>query len=188
VKIFKQNIEDSVRRISFFEIVPQSNGVGDGSQIGGNAAWDVAPQTMTPSPTIRLIHQSAKDYILKTRALQGSRQGGPLIRGLSNLDDGDITAILVTVLKFSDFEHGPVREFPGSNERFGAAFQARIEEVGLLEYAAAHWFYHMRRVASPSDSLVLLVDSFAARPHNNVRFWCQVCNFLWRRHTDFVDH
>jgi len=183
------NIEDFVRRIPFFEVVPPPDKVGDSSPNCDNVEWrDLPSQTMTSSATVRLIHQSAKNYILKARVLQGGKQQGPLVRGVFNLDDADIAAALVTVLKFSDFENGPAREFPGSDERFGAAFQAHIEGFGLLEYAASYWCYHMRRVADPSDRLISLVDSFAARAHNNVRFWCQVSNFLLIGHTDFVDN
>ncbi|KAK3376549.1 hypothetical protein B0T24DRAFT_665473 [Lasiosphaeria ovina] len=140
------NIEDFVRRISFFEIVPPpedrpADGKADG--VSNLQRWPEFPlQTITPSPTIRLIHQSAKDYILKTTVLPGGQQKDSL---------------------------------------------AHVERFGILEYAAAYWYYHIRRVARPTGGLISLVDSFAAGAENNVRFWYQINYFLLIGHTDCAD-
>ncbi|KAK4205591.1 hypothetical protein QBC40DRAFT_291622 [Triangularia verruculosa] len=186
------NIEDFVRRISFFEIVPPPERLDGGEEKGGNAASSGRPHfashTMTPSPTIRLIHQSAKDYILKTTVSTEGRKGDLQPKDVPTLDDGDITAVLVTVLKYSDFENGAVRDIPGSDERFIDAFKGYIERFGLLEYAAYYWPYHMSRMAMPSDELIRLVDSFVTYAQNHVRFWCQVRDFIRFRHPDFVDN
>lgn len=185
------NLESVVQRIPFLEITRPD----EECEESDDDPTDEEPtddrirnpsRAMTPSSTVRLIHQSAKDYLLKTSTPFG---GETESKGLNlyKFDDSNIAGLCVTLLKFRDFATGPVRDCP-EGVRFVDYFQEYIEKFGLLEYASSFWSYHLQRVPEPDDELKSLVNSFACDSHNHVRFFSQVANFVTLgRHTDFVD-
>ena len=181
-----RNIESVVRRIPFLELVSADDRPDDFSPFptSDGTAIENPHSPMTPSCTVRLIHQSAKEYLLAYADRLGDKADKKGLQ-LPKFDDANIAGLCVTFLKFRDFEEGAVRECEGAP--FADFFQAHIESFDLLEYASSFWSYHLRRV-EPDPELVSLVCSFVCDSHNNIRFWCQVANFVMLgRHTDFVD-
>ncbi|KAF2814859.1 uncharacterized protein BDZ99DRAFT_472230 [Mytilinidion resinicola] len=180
------NIENVVQRIPFLEIVnPDEEHKESDNEFSDNGMRQPS-QAMTPSSTVRLIHQSAKDYLLKTATPFGGEMEGKG-RTLPNFDDSNIAALCTTLLKFQDFATGPVRECP-EGVRFVDYFQEYIEKFGLMEYASSFWGYHLQRVPEPDDVLKSLVNSFACDSPNHVRAYCQARNFVTLgRDTDLVE-
>ncbi|KAF2497249.1 hypothetical protein BU16DRAFT_354597 [Lophium mytilinum] len=179
------NIESVVQRIPFLEIISPDEETEESDDGPSDNEFEPA-QTMSPSSTVRLIHQSAKDYLLKTSTPFGGEMEAKGFT-LPKFDDSNIAALCTTLLKFEDFSAGPVRECP-DGVRFADYFQDYIEGFGLLEYAASFWGYHLQRVSEPDDALKFLVNSFACDSPNHVRLYCQVGNFVtFGRDTDFVE-
>lgn len=185
------NLESVVQRIPFLEITrpdeecEESDDELTDEELADDRMWQPS-HAMTPSSTVRLIHQSAKDYLLKTATPFGG-ETERMALNLPKFDDYNIAALCVTLLKFRDFATGPVRDCP-EGVRFADYLQEYIEKFGLLEYASSFWSYHLQRVPEPDDELKSLVNSFACDSHNNVRFYCQVANFVvFRGRTDFID-
>lgn len=181
-----RNIESVVRSIPFLELVGPDDRPDDFSPFptSDDTTIENPHRPMTPSCTVRLIHQSAKEYLLAYADQLGDKADKKGLQ-LPKFDDANIAGLCVTFLKFRDFEKGAVRECEGAP--FSEFFQAHIESFDLLEYASSFWAYHLRRV-EPDPELVSLVCSFACDSHNNIRSWCQVANFvIFGGHTDFVD-
>lgn len=104
-------LEELVQRISFLEIAPPKELCEEFAQeLTADGTWH-SSQAMTPSSTVRLIHQSAKDYILGIVTPFGdeTKTKDPEIL---KFDDSDIAGLCVTLLKARDFATCPVRDWP----------------------------------------------------------------------------
>jgi hypothetical protein len=79
---------------------------------------------------VHLIHQSAKDFLLKNGQLAKAR----FCDGLH--PSTYLAKVCMTYLCFKDFEAGPCHD--------RAALQERKRQYPLLNYAAHHWYHHAR--------------------------------------------
>jgi hypothetical protein len=181
------NLDSVIQRIPFLEIAPPDEKCGNSRDELADDWLTLHPsQTMTPASTVRLIHQSAKEYLLKSASPFGEETSA-FGSHLPKFDHTNIGSLCVTFLKFRDFSTGPLRDCP-DGVRFADYFQEYIEGFGLLEYTSSFWGYHLQRVEKPDDELKSLVNSFACDSHDQVRFYCQVADFvLLGRYTDIVE-
>ena len=188
------DLESAVQRIPFLEVVSPDEEYEDSSDSESEEYDETDTEigvqhpsrTMSASPTVRLIHQSAKDYLLKTATPFG---GDIEVKGLNvpKFDDSNIASLCVTFLRFHDFDTGPVRDCP---ERMTITeyLQEYIEKFGLLEYSCSFWGYHLQHVREPDDELKNLVNDFVCDSHNHVRHLGQMANFVHFGWTDYIEN
>jgi len=173
-----RNIEYEVQRIPFLEIANHTVRSDDFSQLlSPKEIKDDAPQVSTvPPSTVRLIHQSAKEYLLNYLDHPEDIEHRNELR-LPKFGHADMAGLCVTFLKFNDFDGGPVRGRRDSIATLSEILKKQIESYDLLGYAANFWDYHLKQV-EPSEKLMALVCSFVCDAHNHVRFWYQVDKFM----------
>ena len=100
-----------MQRISLLEIAPPKELCEEFDQELTADGTRQPSQAMTPSSTVRLIRQSAKDDVLGivTPFGDGAETKYPEIL---KFDDSDISGLCVTLLKAGDFATCPVRDWP----------------------------------------------------------------------------
>ncbi|KAF3901380.1 hypothetical protein AA313_de0200504 [Arthrobotrys entomopaga] len=188
---FISNLEDVIGRIPFLEIVSEAelyekHARDEDTEI---MVFKMPEHAMTPTTTVRFIHQTAKEYILQIADSSNPPGTGKEATdpGWPSLDDLRLGNLCVKFLSFKDFESGPIRGFP-DGIRFRDGFKAYIESWGFLEYAASFWFWHLNRLPELDDDTKNFVSIFCCDLEENLRLWCQLANFiLLGEHTDLEE-
>jgi hypothetical protein len=123
---------------------------------------------MTPFSTVRLIHQSVKEYL--HQCLNHFEDFGHRNElRLPKFGHADMAGLCVTFLRFNDFNSGLLRT-SGDLSTSLSEILNKFECYDLLEYATSFWDYHLRQ-AEPDEELMALVCSFLCDAHDNLRFW-----------------
>ncbi|KAF3908292.1 hypothetical protein AA313_de0206413 [Arthrobotrys entomopaga] len=186
------DIERVIGRIPFLEIISPEQLVEsaeDDAENGQVQMNDWRPrQASKPSSTVRFIHQSAKEYILKSADTSYEEVSSDESRFVyPKLDDAIIGSLCVNFLSFKDFDSGPIREFK-EPVRFQEGFRKFMDECGFLEYGASYWTYHLNLASNLSDATKAHVADWICNRKNNMRLFAQVGNFCRRREwIDFID-
>ncbi|KAF8247369.1 hypothetical protein K440DRAFT_661477 [Wilcoxina mikolae CBS 423.85] len=171
------NIADEVQRISFLQIVPPDGEPNLSTEPRTPPARaDAVIQQIPLSFRVKLIHQSAKDYLI---SLKTSRE-------LPEFGHAQIAELCITFLKFNDFENFAKRQ-SFSSGRPREHMKARIERYNLLSYSAVFWSYHLKKVPEPSKHLIALACSFAGAS-NHVQNWYHTRNFELKGCTGYFDN
>jgi hypothetical protein len=172
-----RNIEYEVQRIPFLEIFNATARPNDISQLlSPIEVKDDAPQiTMTRFSTVRLIHQSAKEYLHQyLNHLEDLGHRNEL--RLPKFGHTDMAGLCVTFLRFNDFNTKLLRTSGDLSAPLSGILN-KFECYDLLEYAISFWDYHLRQV-EPDEELMALVCSFLCDAHDKLRFWNQVSTIL----------
>ncbi|EPS41851.1 hypothetical protein H072_4227 [Dactylellina haptotyla CBS 200.50] len=183
------DIERVIGRIPFLEIISAEQSLESDDDEGENRIHGWVPRRASaPSATVRFIHQSAREYILKSadtpenKNLDDDTQFAYPI-----LDDACIGNLCINFLSFKDFDNGPIREFK-EPVRFKDGFKKFLEECGFLEYSSTYWAYHFNRASDLNDATKAHVADWICNRKNNIRIWFQVMNFaMFSDWTDFID-
>ncbi|CAI6099559.1 unnamed protein product [Clonostachys chloroleuca] len=164
VRDIRRQIED----IPFLEIITVGSSVSAGTN-------------KDQSSTVRLIHQSAKDYLK------------PKLKSYEKL----IMRLCVTILKFEEFSDPSWQKIPPgypsesdmADETVIQEFRSRLQSFDPLYYAVLFWFVHLQAVGNPDDSTIALVCSFIAerKIRNNVRVWVQSFNLHHIAYPAYID-
>ncbi|KAK6064041.1 hypothetical protein SCUP515_12009 [Seiridium cupressi] len=132
---------------------------------------------------IRLVHASARDYLLSPEADIFENASDPMPTQLAGLH----TMILKKCLEFlaadtRDYVHvGPNQDT--SEERF----RQNLNSAPLLEYACNGWVYHFVRACKSADAFEPIKPQplgFLSSEEVVVK-WLQVFHFLWNVHAPF---
>ncbi|KAF8243652.1 hypothetical protein K440DRAFT_38350 [Wilcoxina mikolae CBS 423.85] len=185
------SIECEVQRIPFLEIVDAEDGPDEFQVYHLPEAKEVpyAYGTLIRASTVRLVHQSAKEYLLEYR-MRLQEIGQPSELRIPELGHAELASLCITFLKFEDFNTGPLqsRGNKAKQSTFTEVLRMKIKSYDFLEYAASFWAYHLNKLPGPDEELAKFVCTFICDAHNNVRFWVQVVNFLTDGiNTDTVD-
>ncbi|KAF3105228.1 hypothetical protein TWF706_003541 [Orbilia oligospora] len=184
------DIERVIGRIPFLEIISAER-FAESPEDDQESRWGffIPRQASTPSCTVRFIHQSAREYILRSADNpptektpdDGTRFAYP------KLDDACIGNLCVNFLSFRDFDTGPVHQFDeGIN--FKEGFKKFLEDCGFLEYCASYWGYHLNRASNLDDATKAHVADWISNRKNNMRLYFQVVNYTaFGRWGDYVD-
>lgn len=190
------NIEYEVQRIPFLEIVDSTERQDDIAQTQQDTSQQQRMFIQTENtyaPTVRLIHQSAKDYLLQYTHRNTAEASLPK---LLELGHGYMAGICITLLKLKEFSEGKVMtlaeliEFSGHSldyENWGEdmyislvrkAVKDTLQHYSLLGYAAIFWSYHFRVIPTPTDDLLELGWSFLCGSWVNIYHWARIFNFV----------
>lgn len=168
------NITADVKTLgSFLEIVP-SGGIEPSRM--GDSMDDLVPEDL--GATVRLIHQSAKDYLLDASGLLTPSLSRFRIE--ANTGHMVIACTCITYLRFKDFAMGTV-EGSGTDatESLKEIFDARIETNGLLRYSL-NWPHHLRRLEEweGSHTMAKLACDFLTKFPKNAEAWYQIGRYI----------
>ncbi|KAK6537325.1 hypothetical protein TWF694_011515 [Orbilia ellipsospora] len=185
------DIERVIGRIPFLEIIPAdqfAESEEDAEENGPLAQGVWRPRrASTPSSTVRFIHQSAKEYILKSADTSYEVTSDESRFVYPKLDDACIGNLCVNFLSFKDFDSGPIREFK-EPVRFQEGFRKFMEEYGFLEYSSSYWEHHLNLALNLSEATKAHVADWICNRKNNMRVLFQVTNFCMEGEwTDFID-
>ena len=184
-----RDIERVIGRIPFLEIISADRADEDSNQYedAHEDSW-LPKQAMAPSSTVRFIHQSAKEYILRS-AENSDKKDAEKDADFKypKLDDACIGNLCVNFLSLKDFEAGAVRKFE-DGVRFREGFKKYVNDYGFLEYCALFWAYHLNRAPNLPEAVKANVGKWICDRKNNLRLYAQVSNFvLFDECTDFID-
>ena len=160
------------------------------------------------SKTVRLIHQSAKEYFLNSHCGLNGSLGVFRIRPV--IDHIEIAQSCLTYLLFEDFKMGPIKENSldagGSEDasvKLIRVLEQKIANTPFLKYAVLNWPFHVRQATpvTEGDNVVALTCKFCPTPQIisiagiSSRTFClsprQIIQslsqpFTWRRGSDFL--
>jgi hypothetical protein len=121
---------------SFIEIVQTDDKTTEGRTEKGNN------EDLTA--TVRLIHQSAKEYL--TDSCSGLNGSLSKFQIKSQAGNGEIARTCLTYLLCEDFENGPVKEINADEHEsnLAALLKQKLASNEFLAYAALHWPTHVR--------------------------------------------
>ncbi|KAF8534241.1 hypothetical protein BDD12DRAFT_896545 [Trichophaea hybrida] len=109
---------------------------------------------------VHLIHQSAKDFIIDRNLFVNSSFG-------ANIDPNIyIAKVCMTYLNFDDFKLGHINYIP--------EIEALKRSHPLLDYAARHWYSHIRDQYEVEHCFDLLLQIIT--PPSTLRFWSTVAS------------
>ncbi|KAF8533001.1 hypothetical protein BDD12DRAFT_785076, partial [Trichophaea hybrida] len=109
---------------------------------------------------VRLIHQSAKDFIIDRNLFVNSSFG-------ANIDPNVyIAKVCMTYLNFDDFKLG--------HKNYKPEIEALKRSHPLLDYAARHWYSHIRDKSEVEHCFNLLIQIIT--PPSTLCFWSTVAN------------
>ncbi|KAK6505814.1 hypothetical protein TWF481_007705 [Arthrobotrys musiformis] len=176
-KKINYDIERVVGRIPFLEIISAER-FAETPEDEGVEGWGeyVPRQASVPSSTVRFIHQSAREYIL--RSADSPTEKSPESFTYPKLDDATIGNLCVNFLSFKDFDDGPNIHLKFKEPiRFRDGIKKFVEECGFLEYSASYWGYHLNRASDLDESTKEHVADWITNRKNNLRLYFQVMNF-----------
>ncbi|KAK6501769.1 hypothetical protein TWF481_009595 [Arthrobotrys musiformis] len=190
-KKINSDIERVIGRIPFLEIVSaerSTESIEDEEDIYSPAKFFLPQQASVPSSTVRFIHQSAREYILRSADASNEKtpDDGTTFR-YPKLDDACIGDLCVNFLSFKDFDNGPMRDFQ-EPIRFKESFKKFLDDCGFLEYCSGYWGYHLNRASNLDDATKAHVADWISNRKNNMRVYFQVSNFtLFSKWIDYID-
>jgi ankyrin repeat protein len=182
---------------SFVEIVQRDNeaaAIGSASPTLEGSTENDEDEDLTA--TVRLIHQSAKDYLI---TFSGGL-GGPLSRFRidSQAGNGEIGQICLTYLLSKDFGRGPIKEDTAddftpnvdpidTSTTLAGSIKQKLAKYEFLDYAALHWPTHVRESYNIDDGKDVHMHAckFLSDFPEQLQSWLQVSHFL---RTSKVDH
>ncbi|OCK73077.1 hypothetical protein K432DRAFT_18093, partial [Lepidopterella palustris CBS 459.81] len=178
---------------SFIEIVRTNNKPsqtsGESSVFGGEAE---SGENEDLAATVRLIHQSAKDYLIASE----NDANGLLSKFQLNSQEGhsEIAKTCLTYLLCEDFQNGIVRANVADNSEPGTdpngllatLLNQKLAIHEFLGYAAAHWPTHVRECSSIDDRehVHMLASRFLMDCPDQFQSWYQVYFFFSRGEVD----
>ncbi|KAK6362156.1 hypothetical protein TWF730_005853 [Orbilia blumenaviensis] len=186
------DIERVIGRIPFLEIISAerfSESTQDDHEKDASKPMWMPRQASMPSSTVRFIHQSAREYILRSADALDEKKNLKEDTSFTypKLDDACIGNLCVNFLSFRDFDNGPIRQFK-EPVRFKEGFKKFLEEYGFLEYSSSYWAYHLNRAPNLDDATKAHVADWICNRKNNMRVFAQTMNFaMTSRWVDFVD-
>lgn len=195
-KEVNENVVDNfvsvVQRIPFLEILGdgttskslienseeeeiEGTGSGGGGHLFRMGSTQRKGSELTPHSTVRLIHQSANEYVLKHcdkfRESVESVDGF----GLPRLNDAAICELCITFLKFREFKTGGIRTRLSGYATFSEGLQEYIDSFDLLDYVSVFWSYHLQKVpnalVNSSKTLLEYACSFLCDSPGNLEAW-----------------
>ncbi|KAK6504426.1 hypothetical protein TWF506_002625 [Arthrobotrys conoides] len=185
------DIERVIGRIPFLEIISAER-FAESPEDDKDTRWGffIPKQASTPSSTVRFIHQSAREYILRSADNPAPTEKTPdngTRFTYPKLDDACIGNLCVNFLSFRDFDTGPKHQFD-ETENFKEGFKKFLEDCGFLEYCSSYWGYHLNRASNLDDATKAHVADWISNRKNNMRLYFQVVNFtVFGRWGDYVD-
>jgi len=184
------SIKREVQGIPFLEIVEAQDGPDEFQRYHLPEAKGVPYDygTLIRASTVRLVHQSAKEYLLEYR--MRLQIGQPSGLRMPELGHAEVAMLCITFLKFEDFSTGPLKSYGDKAKKsaFKEVLRIMVKSYGFLEYAASFWAYHLNKISQPDKELAKFVCTFICDARNNVGFWIQVVDLLSDGNsTDFVD-
>lgn len=153
---------------SFVEIIRKSNNdfpVKE-SQVEADELEDL-------SATVRLIHQSAKEYLVDSSGIPDSLSK---YRINSHMGNAEIARICLTYLLSQNFAVGPIRADSADLTKHTALLIRRLNRFGLLEYVSIHWPTHARD--GEREDVNMQVCVFLRDNVNHYRSWHQAHVFV----------
>lgn len=157
---------------SFVEIV---RGTDDGIPVGTEGQIE-ANETRDLSATVRLIHQSAKEYLVDSAAIPDSLSRFCIDGWTGN---AEMARICLAYLLSHDFEGGPVPEASAGGSEPGdaaALLEQKLARFGLLQYASRYWPTHVR--AGNSEDVNMRACRLLENNSNHFRSWQQISIFV----------
>jgi hypothetical protein len=167
-----RNIRTKIKDLPFLEIPTTATGL-----LGSPGSND------DRCSTVRLIHQSAKDYL------------EPKLKFYEKI----LARLCITMLKFKEFSDPSWQEnIPDGPEGATAVttnpsviplFRSRLASFDPLDYVGSFWFAHLRAAGDLDDNTISLVHSFIAEEKMlvNVRVWLQIMNFNMFGFPTYID-
>ncbi|KAK6343107.1 hypothetical protein TWF718_008480 [Orbilia javanica] len=182
------DIDKVIGRIPFLEIISAERFAESADDEDSHWGVFIPRRARVPSSTVRFIHQSAREYIL--RSADSPSEKGPddgTRFTYPKLDDTCIGNLCVSFLSFKDFDSGPIRGFK-EPVRFNDGFKKFLEDYAFLEYCCSYWGYHLNRASDLDDATKAHVANWICNRKNNMRIYFQVSNYaMFGRTMDYVD-
>lgn len=188
-----RNVSAELRALcsSFIEIVPPDNGSDQFKQSNITNKIPGDDDNEDLGSTVRLIHQSAKDYLIALNCLHNSYS----IFGVDpQIGHADIAQVCLTYLLRKEFSAGPVKLEDTDKSRSSCldpglkeALDKKLADNDFLRYATLYWPCHVREASKENggNDVINLACRFLTGAPAQLESWYQLSYYLRRSRTDY---
>ncbi|KAI5778473.1 hypothetical protein EDC01DRAFT_674436 [Geopyxis carbonaria] len=186
------NIAGEIRRIPFLEIVEPGASPDELGRFQAPCQKEEGEPSATQTPsssTVRLVHQSAKEYLLEfqSRLHEIGQLNNLLIPEFGHAEMG---ILCITFLKFEELKEGVVLSRGEQVKKtISEVLEERIQSCGpFMKYAVLFWGYHLEKISEGHAELAKFVCTFVCNSemHNNLLFWFQASS--WLQFRNFINY